>query len=57
MSMPELKDVRLTFTVAASDEQMLKELAAAEDVSMSQFVRKLVRQAHAEKFPPKRPKK
>jgi hypothetical protein len=54
----ELKDVRITMTVAESDQDMLSELAKADDVSMSYVVRQLVRRAHAERFgESKRPKK
>ena len=48
------KDQKLTAMLTKEDMAKLKALAEADDVSASQFVRLLIRQAHAARFPKKK---
>ncbi len=55
--MVDPKDTKLTVMVSEPDLAMLKQLAAADDVSASHVIRILIRKAHADRFDDKKPKR
>ena len=55
MQAPE-RDKSFRVRVSEDELRMVQELAAAEGISASDYVRLFIRRSHAEKFP-KRPKK
>jgi uncharacterized protein (DUF1778 family) len=50
------RERRINIRVSESEAQMLQELAEAEGVSQSDFLRLYVRRAHAERFSSTSPK-
>ncbi len=45
---------RLSMLISDEEQRMLKELADADGVTASDFIRLFIRRAHTEKFPPKK---
>jgi uncharacterized protein (DUF1778 family) len=55
--MPAIRDRRLSILISDEEHGMLDELADAEGVTVSTFVRQFTRRAHQERFPKQAAKK
>lgn len=47
---PLTRDKRINFQASEAEQEMLRQLAEREGVSMSDYVRQLIRRAHAATF-------